>query len=237
LKREKPELRIPIVMTLAKLGGQRATEILIDQLEDKAVRIMAAGGLVYLDHPRGLEVLQAALEDQDPEVRMSAIETLGELRVQRAVEPIITALNDEDPRVRRMAFEALAHLGDKRAVEPIVKALITGDHYTVRDAARALHVLGWQPSDDDVKARYLVGLGELGDAVALGFPAVEPLILALKCGDARIQCIAAKTLGSMGSTAQAAVPALTELLKDKEPLVRVAASAALEKIRAKEGDN
>jgi len=71
---------------------------------------------------RSVELLSAALQNPESEVRKQAVATLGQLGV-RAIEPLIAALRDTDSEVRQQAAEALSQIGDVRAVEPLIAAL------------------------------------------------------------------------------------------------------------------
>ncbi len=63
-------------------------------------------------------------------------------------------------------------------------------------------------------------------------PAVPDLIEALN-GDDSVQIYVAEALGSIGSGAKPAVPALRKLLDHKEEEIRVIAQQAIDKIEAK----
>lgn len=91
---------------------------------------------------RALDTLVSALEDSDPEIRVTAAQTLGSIGDDRTVEPLIAALKDRDRRVRRKVAEALGGIRNKRAVEPLVKALKDEDRKTRNTAAKALGLIG-----------------------------------------------------------------------------------------------
>ena len=63
--------------------------------------------------------------------------------------------------------------------------------------------------------------------------AVPALIAVFSGDDPDLKVAAAKALAKLGPDAKAAIPALTELLKDEERWVSAAAEYALEKINSK----
>ncbi|HZR40621.1 MAG TPA: HEAT repeat domain-containing protein [Ktedonobacteraceae bacterium] len=62
---------------------------------------------------------QAALHDDDPEIRDHAAWALWEIPDERAVPLLIGALDDPDEYVRCSAVGALGRIGDRRAIEPL----------------------------------------------------------------------------------------------------------------------
>ena len=70
-------------------------------------RARAAGALVHLGNPRGLEVLLEAMRSDDVEVRRAAVEQAGDVRAKAAFEQLVAALGDPDVLVRQAAAGAL----------------------------------------------------------------------------------------------------------------------------------
>jgi len=64
-----------------------------------------------------------------------------------------------------------------------------------------------------------------------------PNIEQLTAADFKARAVAARSLGRMGAKAEAAIPELEKLLKDKHPEVREVAAEALKKIRAATGES
>jgi len=161
-----------------------------------------------------------------------------------AVDVRLAELKDEDASVRRRAIQALANMG--LAARPASDALIETlrhdpDAGTRRAAALALARIGAGEEEmvpflvdmlvdpeDEICGVAAVALARIGpDAKA----AVPSLVKLLKAANPLKRKLAAEALGEMGPAAKAAVPALLAALKD-EPLVRRAASEALEQIDA-----
>lgn len=61
-----------------------------------------------------------ALNDTDPDVRVTAATVLGWMREGKAVEPLIKILKDNVDEVRLAAIEALGEIGDGKAADPLV---------------------------------------------------------------------------------------------------------------------
>lgn len=114
------------------------------------------------------ELLIAALNDTNADVRNLAITALGKLGDLRAIEPLITALDDEDAGVCCSAAIALGQLGDKRAIEPLINRLNANERWLKEEISgvrifvahalgelgeeRALPALSWLQKNDKGKS-------------------------------------------------------------------------------------
>lgn len=169
------------------------------------------------------------------EARAQAAERLGRSSGQdRAITALLGALHDPSPRVRGQAAFALGRLGALRAVGPLVSALNDPSDDVRCRVAVALGLIGSSSvleatSDADEETEATVrwsairALGELGPA------GVDCLVKALKHGPRSERARVAVALGETRDVS--AVEPLSELLGDEDPLVRVRAREALEKIR------
>jgi len=81
-----------------------------------------------------VDLLIAAMKDEDKWVRYLVIDALGNIRDPQVVDPLIAALRDHDQDVRFVAAEALGRTGDARAIVPLEETC-TGDNCYVRIAA------------------------------------------------------------------------------------------------------
>ena len=124
-----------------------------------AARGNAAFVFARLGDDRGLEVIQAILEDRSPKRAVFEIDStghlspalqiradryyaahlLGDLRDVRAVPIMIPLLKDEDVKV--IVPWSLAEIGDKSAVPPLKEALADKDLTMRASALRALEKL------------------------------------------------------------------------------------------------
>jgi HEAT repeat protein len=119
------------------------------------------------------------------------------------IDRLINQLQDNNAYTRRRAIRALSKTPDPRAVEPLIAQF-------TKDGGRGLH-------------------GEVVRAlVAIGSPAVGPLIDALKDEDHRLRQNSATALGYIGD--RRAVEPLIEALKDENWQVRISSVGALAKL-------
>jgi hypothetical protein len=179
--------------------GDSVLPVLVAALEDldPTMRRNAAYALGGVGGARSVEPLIFALRDPDSRVRSAAAEALGYLGRAaglRSVEPLAHMLNDENSTVRSAAAEALGKLGDDRAVPALISCLLDVDVGVRSYASNALYKFG----DTAIKAIQAAG-SEVIEALvsieeakmiifasngwllsAIGGPAVEPLIAALR---------------------------------------------------------
>ena len=104
------------------------------------VRVDAIRTAADSEEAWSLDVLVAALEDYDPEVRREAAHWLGRRRDPGALDALISAL--PDPEVSAGAAWALGELGDPAAASPLIQLLDDPDLEVRVAAARALGAVG-----------------------------------------------------------------------------------------------
>ncbi len=84
-----------------------------------------------------------ALENEDPEVRLEAVQMLGQIGASWAIESLGERLDDEESYVRNEVIFALSSIGRPAVVPWLIKALRDEDEERVEDARVALiQVLG-----------------------------------------------------------------------------------------------
>jgi HEAT repeat protein len=184
---------------LARIG-RAGVPHLIEGLKDEraVVRQRAAAALAVIG-PEGRSAAPAlldALKDKRPKVRAVAAHALGEVRGDpRQVAPALCkALGDASAEVRQKAMLALANLGGD-AVPTLREALKGDDPKLRRDAALALAAMG-------IAAREAAG--DLG--------------LLVKDRDPQVRAAGAQALAGLGKDAQAAIPALLQVLRTENTL-------------------
>ena len=96
-----------------------------------------------------------------------------------------------------------------------------------RAAAETLDRIGWIPDKGEAGAVYWVAKRKWNQCVAIGAPAVLPLVNALKDDNSSVRWDAAEALGKIGDAR--AVPPLDDALKDDNSSVRRAVIEALGK--------
>ena len=89
------------------------------QVDDATV----AGKFLANQDGRLADILIAALDDADLEVRVAAARGLRSANDKRAVKPLINLLATGDMEVRIAAVQALGSLQDERAVGPLIESL------------------------------------------------------------------------------------------------------------------
>ncbi len=157
-----------------------------------------------------------------------------------ALETLETlAQEGDDLNVRRACYFAITKVAPATAAEAFFQKQLTSDIPadlrrlsakwlgTVTRSEASLEGLVKALGDPDESVRL-----EAGDAlVAIGKPAVKPLIEALDSADVVVRRHAVLTLGKMGYFANQAIGPLEARLNDADPQVRELAAAALQLIK------
>jgi HEAT repeat protein len=147
-----------------------------------------------------------AVEDPESSVRVAALNSLARARqVEEGLDKaLLRGVRDADTNVRRAAVQALASidLDARLAVPALIEAANDPDTNVSRTATSRL-------------AKY-------------GAAAVPYLREAVKQPNTRLGALHA--LGSLGANGKAGLSAVTEAMKDPDPIVRVAAATALGKL-------
>ncbi len=167
------------------------------------------------------DLIDAALHDQDREVRIYAVVSLGQMgpAAGAAVEPLIELLHkvhyEEDPQMICVILDALGLIGPRaRPALPVLASMAKNPQHGARAfAARAMYRIGPE------------GRAE----ASLVVPA---LIKELATGKSpRERVSAAIFLADMASVAEEAIPALLTAGQDQDQEVRRAVAAALEAVK------
>jgi HEAT repeat protein len=163
--------------------------------------------------------------DEDQDVRTAAAKALGKIG-NSAVNPLIAVLTNSDNFANRAAAIALGEIGDARAIDPLIAVLKCEGHYATREtAANVLEKLGWKPDFGENGAWYWATKKDWEKCVALGIPAVNPLISILKATDNKN---AAMALGEIGDAR--AVDPLIIALRCHDKSACIASAEALKKL-------
>jgi len=243
LQDEDKNVRQSAAEALGKIGDPRAVEPLLSALKesDGGVRQAAAEALGQIGDARAVEPLIVALKDKDINVCHAAAAALGQIGDARAVLPLVKTLRTS-ARYRpitggvssfcQSTARALEKIGSP-AIEPLI-ALLKDDNWRLREqVCEILGRLNWRPKHDEDAAWYWVTKGNIDKCVAIGSPAVPPLIATLEHGSDRMRCVAAAALGEIGDPR--AVEPLVAALGDK--YVRENVVEALDKLGWQPGLN
>jgi HEAT repeat protein len=153
--------------------------------------------------------LQAALQDQDSEVRQKAAFALGQIGYGHTVNVLLTVLRDQEPLVRRSAVTALWKIGDEYAIDILLIAL--------------------QDQDLNVRTRAIHGLGKIGSRYAM-----DALLRVLQHQKPSVRSNAAKALGQVND--ENSLDGLFIALQDEDPFVRWSAIEALGQVSSEHSE-
>ncbi|MEW6095413.1 MAG: HEAT repeat domain-containing protein [bacterium] len=235
LLRSSLEHHFPIWFWLKKLEHDKFKKVIVDALKTvhsdgikRIIEILGKEGILGLDH------LILRLNDPEPLVRKTVIESLGKLKDSRTIDSLLQRLSDTDSEVRDASVKALGNLGTPKVFE-IFNSQLDNSDWRVRKAAvdglgilkapKSLESLFKKINDPDSEVRKAVvtALGKLGN-----IKAQIPLIRRLKDSHAEVREASAKALGELGSPL--AVEDLLLCFNDKVWKVRAAAAIALGKL-------
>lgn len=182
--------------------------------------------------------LATLLKDQDPQVRLTAVQALGKIAVPDTVPVLLHSLHDDDPAVRAMSAWALGNLGedvlDQVGLE-LAKRLDDPSPAVKLAAAQALGAVGGTHAIVELLTERLAhGDVETRRAAVQALiwleasPAYHALIKALGDADAHVRQGAVAALGEMVDPRS--LSALRDrLLKDQDAGVRGEAAYRLGK--------
>lgn len=157
LKNGTPEMRINLTRFLSIIGDERASEQLIENLNDDNHRVVeysisALGGLKI---ERAFDKISEKLYHPDPEVRERSATVLSTIDSKKAVFPLIERLDKLEYYgfVTRTIVNVLGNIGDKNAVEAIIKKLDDPEKTIRWAAAEALGKIGGKRAEEELTNR------------------------------------------------------------------------------------
>ncbi len=250
---ENRGVRFVACMALAETPCPEVAVMVQPLLKDESASVRAAAtlALVRLGKPVDPTPIAAMVFDEDPEIRANAYMVLGELGNPSAIplihDSIGKGLDLINPiRVRLIglaASESLVKLGEQREIEPIRAALFAppeqaeltvvacGAIGRLKDEVarpmlqRLLTVQGEGLRVPEIRLSAAIALMELGGSSDLALAVSREY---LSNDDPRVRSLVASLLGKARSPEAAAV--LTNLIRDADPTVQVAAAGGIEAI-------
>lgn len=246
--------RLRAAQELGEIGDARAVEPLKEALKDpdKHIRKAAAEALDTLGWEPDLssesgawywsvreqwktcttigapaaKPLIVALRDGNGNTRRSVVLALVKIGPP-AIEPLIEAFKDGEEDVCQQITKALVKIGSP-AIDPLIGALKDEDYDVRVGAAETLNALGWSPGpNEEISAWYWSAREDWKQCIAIGAPAVDPLIVVLKERNIWLCSDAVCALSEIGLPA---VVPLIEALQNEDRHVRGYAAEALGRI-------
>jgi len=255
LSKGDPVFLQAVVATLGDMGSV-AVPSLVDSLHGQRRELLErrysalALAQIGASDRRVVPALAKSLEDDDPDVRIAALDALGRVGSAAAdtIDEVIKLAVDqrETLAVREAALGAMARIApaDPAVNRTLVEAVADGNPEIYRAAVAGLiDARGQGGAAGDVRG--LIGqlqsgtesarisaaerLGNMGSFAAA---AIGPLnaVLADRNNGTGLRAAAAKALGMIGPVAESAVPELIRVLEEDDPQLRDAAVVALDRI-------
>jgi HEAT repeat protein len=232
------KVRVVGIRALAAMGSTTSVKVLMEARDgaDGGVRDASTLALVHLG-AADFKSFVDALSSEDPEIREKAAHSLAEITAPDILSDLEPLVDDKESSVRAAAMEALGATKSPEAVPSLRKGF--GDQSELV-RAKAVEAAGSIPGSDSlallrealksangrVELLAILGLARQGQAVdaalaerALAQPDIDTRMLAME------------VLENAGG--ERAFSALERALDDRDPKVRVRASAALLKILRK----
>jgi cyclophilin family peptidyl-prolyl cis-trans isomerase/HEAT repeat protein len=211
------------------LNGEELTKLLFHAVP--AVRARAALAVGRIGDKRATAALLAMLEkESNAAARAMAAFALGEIEDAQAMSALLAAIarKDEKTNVQARAIEAVGKIGSQPA-----NAEILGKEILEKANAAILSLLPEPQAALAPEQKQLTSLA-ISALMRLRNPAVVmPLTGQLKSIDAQIRAAAANALYRLRLPLEKAIPALAELLSDKDAAVRANAVRALGQAQGK----
>jgi HEAT repeat protein len=221
-------LALPVLCLVAVCGCSKDTDEVIGDIYDWKRNPSA----------RNVEKIRGLLDDSDPDIRATAMNSLITLPVPDAAEIARAGIDDPNGFVRSVAAGRLGAVGDASDVESLARLLLEDSDRIVRQrAAESLAELGGEDAVaalaaalddpmDNVRLAAVRGVRQLDPTVAI--PDLARLLL--EDPEWRIRVQAAGALGATGDPS--VMPVLESCLADANEFVRGAAAHAIEVQRA-----
>ena len=236
-------LTLLVVLVSSVLAQEADLKKLIGDVggSDNPARVQALDGIAELGAggAEAVPILVAALSDSDEEIVWHAARALGAIGegAAVAVPKLVPALDDERVKVRAYAAYALGRIGKPSmpAADKLIELAFDKDALVRRSAIRALRVID-PPQEKTLplvikilqQGEMSVILPALHSLAEQGKDAVPRLRNVLKHEEA--QYWACLVLAEIGPDAVEAVPEIQEVLKSKNPDVRLEGLVALGEI-------
>lgn len=156
---------------LERIGGQRASDALLEALPDLPVKAQIAviSSLGNLRDQKAVNTVARFLDSSDIGLRLAALAALGKIGTPQAGEALIRALNQQDPLVRARLLDAAIECADRLAMGQMTDqaiAIYQRVYHADCDATFKVAALaGWIAADKASAARLIRSAIEQPDQV------------------------------------------------------------------------
>ena len=188
--------------------------------------------------PEAIELLRAALKDEQKEVREKVLETIGKLHkvAAAAIPDVREGLKSEDRHWRMLSAKALEEFGPAAAdAIPDLLAILSDTNrvtdYVARAAARiapesdmVAAALNQALNVPELREEVVKALQEVGVKAAVAVPELQKILTGV---EEKLRIPALRVLGVVGEAAKPAIPDIVRLLADKDEATREAAANTL----------
>lgn len=216
---------------LTNTGGAGVVNDIAKMLKhnDHRIRTAAIEALARFDAQNLAGELRALLRDQMWDVRSAAAVALAKVKDPTTVDALIAVLKDKSPDVRTAAASSLGRIGDPRAIGPLVLALKDGESDVRRMAAGALTQIDTKWAESDAARKLAPELrGALGSEDWAVRRAAAYVLQQLGEGQVTTSPqLSAEMATPARRRQQAVLTIFTDLLKDTDVDLRLAAAEAL----------
>jgi HEAT repeat protein len=215
---DDPRAVAPLAAALKDRKSSLWREGFCGDVSDKAERIPALTNGV----PAELLPLVSAMQNEHQEIRDSVVWVLGRQGDKRAIEPLLKALKAAERSTQHserqsgawVCGQALVRLGSPLGITPLVRGTRDPDpeeqsYHDLGSFAATARMLEMMQKDCAKTVEMIV---------AIGTPAVDPLIALLKDPEDGVRAAAARALGRLGD--KRALPGLQALQQDPNKHVR-----------------
>ena len=118
------DVRVRAARALGRLGGKEVVEPLVEALNDENPQVCITATDALIEiGDVATDALMESLTHEKVNVRCDATRALGEIGNPKAVDKIITMLKDEWVNVRIYAVTSLGKLNDKKAVPALIEVM------------------------------------------------------------------------------------------------------------------
>jgi HEAT repeat protein len=129
-KEDAHDLSDTLLWSIGQVNTKRSLEVLLDYLKgpDALMRRRAIGALAKVDSPEVTKAILNSLEDEDPNVRISAAKAMIGSKETFPLDTLISLLKDDDKEVRGAVVEILSGLDNEDLSDILLPMLDDEDH-------------------------------------------------------------------------------------------------------------